>query len=67
MLIAFRGGGLAVFLYGFAKSERQNIGPAELATLKDLSGAWLKAGHTVIESALAEGVIVEVRDDREEN
>ena len=30
MLIAYRTGDRAVFLYGFAKNERENIGPDEL-------------------------------------
>jgi len=36
MLIAYRAGERAVFLYGFAKSERENIGPDELVTLREI-------------------------------
>lgn len=43
MLIVYRAGVRAVFLYGFAKSERENIGPDELATLREIGAAWLAA------------------------
>ncbi len=36
-VIAFRGAQRAVFLYGFAKSERDNIGGRELEDLKKLA------------------------------
>ena len=39
MLIAYRAGNRAVFLYGFAKNERENIGPDELATPRDIGAA----------------------------
>jgi hypothetical protein len=35
MLIAYRAGGRAVFLYAFAKNERDNIDPDELLTLRE--------------------------------
>ena len=36
-IIAYRAGDRAVFLYGFAKNERDNIGDDELATIKELA------------------------------
>ena len=36
MLVAYREGDRAVFLYGFAKSERENIGQDELRTLREI-------------------------------
>jgi hypothetical protein len=39
MLIAYRAGHRAVFLYGFAKRERENIDPDELATLREIAPA----------------------------
>jgi len=42
LLIAYRSGKRAMFLYGFAKSERDNIEADELETLKEI-GAWSKA------------------------
>lgn len=54
-LIAFRAKGRAVFLYGFAKSERENIEDDELATLKEIAAAWMTADARKIERAIKEG------------
>ena len=43
MLVAYRVQDRAVFLYGFAKSERENIGPDELASLREIAAAWREA------------------------
>jgi hypothetical protein len=43
VLIAYRAGHRAVFLYGFAKRERENIKPDELLTLHEIAAAWLAA------------------------
>lgn len=59
-LIAFRSGARAVFLYGFAKSERENIDANELATLKEIAAAWLAADEPKIAKAIAEGVLQEL-------
>ena len=40
-LIAFRSGDCAVFMFGFAKSERDNINAAELDALRLLGSQWL--------------------------
>ena len=49
-IIAYRAGDLAVFLYGFAKNDRENIDADELATLKELATAFLKAGAAGMEA-----------------
>ena len=41
MLIAYRAGTRAVFLYAFAKNERENIDPDELLTLREIGAGWL--------------------------
>lgn len=66
MLIAYRAGDRAVFLYGFAKNERDNIDPDELLTLREIGTAWLKAAPRQIDRALAEGTLEEVTDGEEE-
>jgi hypothetical protein len=43
VLIAYRTDRRAVFLYGFAKRERENIGRDELTTLREIAAAWLAA------------------------
>ena len=43
MLIAFRSKLRTVFLFGFAKSELDNIDDAQLATLRETAALWLAA------------------------
>jgi DNA-binding transcriptional regulator YiaG len=44
-IIAFRRSGRAVFLYGFAKNERDNITSDELAELRKVGNNWLMASE----------------------
>jgi hypothetical protein len=60
VLVAFRSGARSVFLYGFAKSERENIDAAELATLREIAAAWLAADDAKIEKAVTEGLLEEI-------
>lgn len=64
-LIAYRPGYRAVFLYGFAKSDRDNIEDDELATLKEIAAAWLEADTERLHHALQEGVFQEAPYDDE--
>ena len=66
MLLAYRIADRAVFLFGFAKNERENISPDELAVLKQVAAMWLGAEEARIALGLAEGEIQEVDDDDEE-
>ena len=63
MLVAYRAGSRAVFLYAFAKNERDNIGPDELASLREVGAAWLAADDRQIAEAVKEGVLQEVAYD----
>jgi hypothetical protein len=60
VLIAYQRSRRAVFLYGFAKSECDNIADDELATLRDIATAWLGMDSSRLERALAEGRAEEV-------
>jgi hypothetical protein len=60
LLIADRGAHRAVFLYGFAKRERDSIDPDELVMLKEIAGKWLAARTKYIVQAFNEGVLLEV-------
>jgi hypothetical protein len=51
-----------VFLYGFAKGERDNVNDDELETARDIAKGWLEATSGQIARALAEGLIQEVND-----
>ena len=65
-MIAYRRLGRAVFLYGFAKSERDNIGPDDPAALKKLAAVYLGASMTALEAWRAKGELREVMCDGEE-
>ncbi len=65
-LIAYRAGDRAVFLYGFAKRERDNIDPDELLTLREIGAAWLAADARRLAQALAEDILQEVIDEADE-
>lgn len=67
MLIAYRAGARAVFLYTFAKNERESIDPDELLTLREIGAGWLAADATRIAHVLADGTLQEVANDDEEN
>ena len=60
VLIAYRAGHRAVFLYGFAKRERENIEPDELRTLREIAAAWLSADTKKIADAVNQGALKEV-------
>lgn len=53
-----------VFLYGFAKNERENIDERELDALKQLAATLLKMDASLIEEAILEGRLVEISDGK---
>jgi hypothetical protein len=65
MLVAYRMKNRAVFLYGFAKSERANISADESLTAREIASSWLTADSRKITSAIAEGELQEVHNDEE--
>lgn len=66
MLVAYRAGDRAVFLYGFAKSERENIDPDDLLTLREVGATWLAADSLQIAQALKDDALQEVENGEEE-
>jgi hypothetical protein len=66
-VIAYHSAQRAVFLYGFAKSERENVGPGELADLKELARQFLGMSDAEIAKVLhANGLKELPYDDQEE-
>jgi hypothetical protein len=63
MLIAYRAGTRAVFLYAFAKNERENIGPDELLTWRGIGALWLAKDQRDIALAIDERELQEVTGD----
>jgi hypothetical protein len=60
VLVAYRAKSRSVFIFGFAKNERDNISDEELATLRDVGRGFLTADDGAFARALAAGVIQEV-------
>lgn len=64
MLIGF-GSDRAVYLFAFAKNERENISNGELLTLREIAASFLEAGKEKIEQAINDGTLIEVHDGKE--
>jgi len=62
-IVLFRSGQKAFFVYGFAKSERDNISRKELEAFKKLAAVMLKYGDDDLEKAIYCGVLTEVGKD----
>lgn len=65
VLVAYREKNRAVFLFGFAKSERENISPDELVFLRELAKNWLTADAAKIHKEIKAGNLQEIEDDEE--
>lgn len=63
MLVAYRAGARAVFLYAFAKNQQDNIGRDELVSLREIGAAWLAADNRGLDRAMDEGILQEVIDE----
>lgn len=59
-IIAYRKANRAVFLYGFAKNERENVGPRELIELRKVGANWLNASPQQIAEAIDQNALKEV-------
>jgi hypothetical protein len=64
MLIAFRSD-RAIFLFGFAKNERDNIDDKQLITLREIVASWFAADDKKIAQALKDGLLIEVKHGKE--
>lgn len=59
-IVAYRAEKRAVFLYAFAKSERENITTDELSDLRQLGSNWLNASNQQIAGAKEDGALQEI-------
>ncbi len=66
MLIAYQAGERAVFLFGFAKSERDNIGDADLASWRKVGRGLLALDDAAIEVRIADDDLTEVYYDEQD-
>jgi len=51
----------AIFLFAFAKNERENIDKAELMSLREIVASFLNAAEETIAQALKDGTLIEVQ------
>jgi hypothetical protein len=65
VIVAYRAKDRAIFLFGFAKKERENIGSDELVFLRELVKNWLTADTAKIHKEIETGNIQEIEDDEE--
>lgn len=66
-ILAYRRGARAVFLYGFAKSDRENIDDVELDYWRRIGQAYLNREQAFIFAAISAGEISEVGNDGTES
>ena len=66
MIVAYRAAGRAVFLYAFAKSDRDNIDDDELAALRTIGANWLAASAELVGQAIEDGDLKEIEHDDDE-
>ncbi|WP_296556869.1 type II toxin-antitoxin system RelE/ParE family toxin [Pigmentiphaga sp.] len=66
MIVAYCRADRAVFLYGFAKNDRDNISDDELQTLRIIGSNWLEAPMDIVGQALADGDLQEIEHDDEQ-
>lgn len=65
VIVAYRAQGRAVFLFGFAKNERDNIDPEDLQLFRVLGANWLAANAATIAQAIKTGDLEEISHDDE--
>lgn len=59
-IVLFRRGAMAFFVYGFAKSDRDNIRPDELRAFRKLAGEMLAFDDAAAAAAARNGTIMEI-------
>ena len=62
-IVVFRRDKLAVFVHGFAKSDRDNLRRRELSGLRSLANEYLALNAAGLAAAQAVGAIIEVECD----
>jgi hypothetical protein len=66
-ILAYRSGERAVFLYGFAKKQRDNIEADELEDWREIGSSLLRASMEAIERAVADDELMEVYRGKEDD
>ncbi len=65
MIVIYRAKERAVFLYGFAKNDRENIEDDQLQTMRETAAEFLAHDDAALDAAVRLGKIQEIDHDRE--
>ena len=65
MIVIYRLKERAVFLYGFAKSDRENIEDDQLQTMRETAAEFLAHDDAALDAAVSLGKIQEINHDQE--
>jgi hypothetical protein len=60
VIVLFKSGALTFFVYGFAKSDRDNLDRKEVKHYKELAKDYLNLSDTMITNVLQSGKFVEI-------
>lgn len=63
VIAVYRAGERAIFMYGFAKSDRDNLSPAEEAAYKAAAKEYLALPESVLDSLIECGALLEIETD----
>ncbi len=66
VIIAYRAKGRAIFLFGFAKNELENIGSGALLSLRCNAAYWLNLTPADLHRSLKDRALEEVDDGKDE-
>jgi len=61
-VIAYRTGEISVFLYGFAKNERENISSDELKNVRKAARFYFGLSRKDLDTAVVAGTLTEISD-----
>jgi hypothetical protein len=61
-IIAYRAGDRAIFLYGFAKNDQDNLSPDELQTFKKLARDILALESDALDRAVHEQIFIPIEE-----
>ena len=59
-VIAYRTGHRALFIFGLAKSDRENFAESELESAREIAKIWLPANDDQIAHGIRDGQLIEV-------
>jgi len=65
-ILAYRSQHRAVFLYGFAKNERENISPDDLESFREVAEMFLNANSARIDKEIEVGNLQEIVNDSQD-